>query len=544
MPSDTPATPQHEPRSRFRQSLDLTYAGLLALVLLYLATVIPSLGNDPIAGGDEGWIMSSAARLARDGIFGSDLFAGFYGAEDYYFFNLPLHHLILAGVFKVFGVSLTIARAVSVLFGLAALLLTFALGRRIGGPAASLGAAALLVLLRLNLTPFSGLTLTDLGATVRYDLITLPFSLGAVLLILRRNANPTPTHIALAGLLIGLGALTQFIGAFVGVPIALFLLLTTPGWKLRVQRVALLTAMAALPFIPYFVYIGAHWEDFQGQARAVEQGTSFFSPSFYVDQLRGEADRYALSTGLDNGLSSFTDRVSARLVMLVVGPIALACTLWRGRRDPARLLLGLLIAALLVELALFESTKRFVYWVVVTPYVCVAIADLAVAAWQAVQPQRRQLLLRGGVALVAALFLLEGLAVAARDIRNAPDAPSYAALDRRLEAALPAGAVVIGDNRLWPALDHGGLRSLLLLFYHTNPVISEGRATDIPGAFDRIGAEYLLLSPLGYEILSQLSPEDTRDFDAFMAERAILVETIEDRAYGPIEVYRLAPPGR
>ena len=34
-------------------------------------------------------------------------------------------------------------------------------------------------------TPFTGLTLTDLGATVRYDLVTVPYGLGAALLLLK-----------------------------------------------------------------------------------------------------------------------------------------------------------------------------------------------------------------------------------------------------------------------------------------------------------------------------------------------------------------------
>src|SRR3989304_4944343 len=115
--------------ARWRSPPALERLGLLALVLVYLATVLPNLGDDPIVGGDEGWIISSAARLAEDGVFGSDLFRGLYGAENQYYFNLPLHHLVLAAVFKLSGVGVLQARLVSVVFGLAALLLTFALCR-------------------------------------------------------------------------------------------------------------------------------------------------------------------------------------------------------------------------------------------------------------------------------------------------------------------------------------------------------------------------------------------------------------------------------
>jgi hypothetical protein len=224
--------------------------------------------------------------------------------------------------------------------------------------------------------------------------------------------------------------------------------------------------------------------------------------------------------------------------MLVVGPAALLYALWRGRSDRPRLLLGLVIASLVIELTLFESSKYFVYWVVVVPYLCVAIADLGVAAWQWFGERPRQTILRVVIVAVAALFFLEGLGVAAKDVRDARDAPSYEAMGRKIEAVVPEGSVVLGDNRLWPAVQDLQLRSLLLLFYYTNPVISRDRVTDIPGAFERIDAEYLLLTPLSREILAQLSPADTQAFDDYVEQRMTKVTTIEYRAYGPIDVYQ------
>ena len=519
---------------------------LLALVLLYLATVLPSVDDDQIVGGDEGWVMSSAVKLAEDGVFGSDLFRGFYAAEDHYFFNLPLHHVVLAGAFKVIGVGVGQARLVSAAFGLVALLLTYALGRRLAGPLVGLGAAALLVLLRLNLAPFSGLTLTDLGATVRYDLVTVPYGLAAVLVIARRPEAPTPAAAATSGLLVGLAALTQFIGALFALPLALFLATTAlPGTR-RALLVGLLAVGVLLPFIPYGAYALSDWGDFRGQSRSVEQETNFLSPAFYWRQLRHEPERYGLATGLDDRPASLRDlarRPSARLALLVVGPLAAAHVLRRARREPFYRLLGLTLIALVLQLALFESTKRFVYWVVVAPFLCVAIADLALAVWSFPWKEApRRLpgwLPRAAVALVLTLFAAEGLAVAARDLGDAVDAPDYAAFGRRLDAALPAGASALGDNRLWPALRARDFRSLHLLFYHTNPRISRDRATDVFGALERIDPDYILLSPLSRAMLADLSPRDAADFDRFLASRTELVGTVADAAYGPIEVYRV-----
>jgi 4-amino-4-deoxy-L-arabinose transferase-like glycosyltransferase len=519
---------------------------LLALTLLYLVTVLPNLGSDPIVGGDEGWIMSASAKLAEDGVFGSDLFAGFYGAEQHYFFNLPFHHLVLAGVFDVAGVSITAARLVSVASGLVALALTYLLGRWVGGPVVGLGAAALLVLLRLNLTPFSGLTLTDLGATVRYDLIALPYGLAASLIALGIAQTRRPlVAAAVTGLLLGLSALTQFIGAFFVAPVLLFLI-TESGIALsrRLVLAAVVVVAMALPFLPYGVYIFDSWDDFLGQARAVEQRTDFLSPSFYRRQLQDEPDRFGIGTGFRTAPESLGDllsRPSAKLAILVLAPLAAAHAGYRAVRGSApHRLLALMLVGIVLQLALFESTKRFVYAVVVVPFACIAFADLALAAWRW-RPSRPGLRLgpRIAVVAVAALFAVEGLAVAVQDVREARDAPDYDAVSRELDAVLPATASAMGDNRLWPALRDRDYRSLLLLFYHTNPDISRERTTDVFGAMERAGADYLLLSPLSREILSQLSPRDTADFQRFLTERAELTATVPFPDYGPIDVYRL-----
>jgi hypothetical protein len=142
------------------------------------------------------------------------------------------------------------------------------------------------------------------------------------------------------------------------------------------------------------------------------------------------------------------------------------------------------------------------------------------------------------VVAVAALFAAEGLAVAAKDVRDARDAGDYESLGRRLETVVPPGAVTMGDNRLWLALHPRPYRSLHLLFYETNPRISRDHVTDIPGAFERTGVEYLLLSPLSREQLKLLSPRDAEAFKRYLDTRTDLVTAVEDRTYGPIDVYR------
>jgi 4-amino-4-deoxy-L-arabinose transferase-like glycosyltransferase len=517
-------------------------AVLAAIVAFYLITTLPNIGNHPIAGGDEGWIISASAKLARQGAFGTDLFSGFFKAQDRYYFNLPLHHLMLAAVFKLFGTGMTQGRLVSAAFGLLALALTYGFGRRVGGRYVALVAAAALVLLRLNLTPFTGLTLTDLGASVRYDLIAIPFALGSALLLLR--CAPSPRGAALAGFVLGLGCLTQFIDALFVLPFALFILTIAIG---RARRAALLAAFGLallLPFLPYFIYIGADWHDFRAQGRTNLQQTDFASPAFYLDNLKAEPDRYNL--GLDLGAGSVSDlieRPSARLVLLALGPLSLVYVALRARGGSApHRLLAFLLVSLVVELALFESTKRFVYWVIVVPFLCVALADagLALLRWRAPEALRRRLALAALLACTA-IIALEGAAVGARNVNDARGAPSYRGVGAAVREVVPPGSTVLTDNRMWATLQDMDVRSLLLLFYWTNPDIAGEEFTDIPGAIRRTDARYLLLSPLGKDILANLSPRDTDLFQAYLDTHARLVATVSKAPYGTIEVYELRP---
>jgi 4-amino-4-deoxy-L-arabinose transferase-like glycosyltransferase len=517
----------------------------VGLTAFYLATTVPNIGNHPVAGGDEGWIISASAKLAERGVFGSDLFTGLFGAQDRYYFNLPLYHLGLAAAFKVAGVGLAQARAVSAFFGLLTLALTYLLGRRLAGPWVGTVAAGLLVLLRLNLTPFTGLTLTDLGATVRYDLIAVPFALGAALLLLPKAKPPSERRVAAAGLVLGLGCLTQFIDFLFLAPFGLFLLTegpSSPGRRLRLAGV--LGFAAALPFLPYCLYVATDWHDFRGQSRTFEQKSSVFSPSFYLDNLRHEPDRYNLGLAFSSPVSAseLAQRPSARLALLVLGPAALVYTAGRARGGSAgHRMLALVLAALVIQFALLESTKRFVYWVAVVPFLCVAIADAALALlrWR---PRARAIRLAGVTLATAAALLIvgEGAAVGLRNVRDAFDAPDFAAVGSEVREVVPPGSRVVADNRMWLTLRDMDVRSLHLLFYWTNPRIAGEELTDISGAMARIDADYMLLSPLAHEMLANLSPADSRRLQAYMSQHARLVAIVSHRPYGPIEVYRLS----
>jgi hypothetical protein len=235
------------------------------------------------------------------------------------------------------------------------------------------------------------------------------------------------------------------------------------------------------------------------------------------------------------------ERPSARLALLLAGPAALIYVSLRALKGsiPHRLL-ALILLSLLVEFALFESTKRFVYWVAAAPFLCMALADAgaALVRWRPSKGRVRMLAL-AAAGVLACVVALEGLAVGARQMRDAGSAADYGSVGYEVRRYLPPGSRVVADNRMWPSLRDLDVRSFLLLFYWTNPRIAGEELTDLAGAMERIDADYLLISPLTRDILANLTPQDQAVFEGYLAEHGRLLGTAAEPPYGPIEVYAL-----
>ena len=127
------------------QSRSRPYAVLLALLLLYWVISLHQLDVTPPVYEDEPWQASTGWMLATDGVFGSDMFSGFYGMESRYFGFMPVFPLLLAGTFRLIGLGLFQARLVAVMMGLLTLVLTYSLGSRLFRPPVGLLAVVLML---------------------------------------------------------------------------------------------------------------------------------------------------------------------------------------------------------------------------------------------------------------------------------------------------------------------------------------------------------------------------------------------------------------
>ncbi len=138
----------------------LAWVPATAVLGIFLVTGLRHLDSVPQVYEDEPWQASTAYKLVTSGVFGSDLFAGFYHMDQRYYGFMPLHPLLMAAVFKLLGVGLAQARLETVLLTAATLVLTFALGYRLFNVWVGAIAVALLVLVR-----WTGLTYVQLTAS-------------------------------------------------------------------------------------------------------------------------------------------------------------------------------------------------------------------------------------------------------------------------------------------------------------------------------------------------------------------------------------------
>lgn len=536
----------------------LIEVGLLALAaLIFLASVLPNLANHPTLTDDEAWVMSASYKLAQEGVFGTDLFREFYNADRHYYFNMPGHHLVLAAAFKVFGAGVVQARLAGVVYGLATMALTYALAKRLYGVGAAVLALGLLLFLRLNMGFDTGLPLQELAANVRYDLAPVPFMLAGVLLLLGRASFP---RAALAGALFGLATLMQFYGAFV-LPVALaFIAFERVPAARRLTLAGGLLAAAGLVALPYGVYILANFDDYRGQAATLDRRNDLADPSFYVDSVLGEPNRFLrplafkeVPKGEDPRAVEPTflsveemavRRPSAKLGVLVGFPLALGFAGVRAFRERRRgdLMLFLALAGLSLQYALFDSLKLYIYWIPLVPFLCTGIAGAVLWLLRPAKSDTLRLALAGATLASLLLVFAEGATARLSGFRAATRETQYSRLGDLIHESVPPGSSIVGSTSLWWALRDTDYRSYFMFFYVTSPHAGKYRNT-ISGFLSEVQPQYLVLTRLGQEELDKhLAANDRRDLEAYKAAHARLVRRIDGgdaRSYGYVEIWRL-----
>jgi 4-amino-4-deoxy-L-arabinose transferase-like glycosyltransferase len=338
-----------------------------ALVLFLILSIGLSLSRVPIC--DEGWYTSPALSLLAGTGMGSPVLesAGSYlkGIEKYTYWIMPLHGIVQAPWFWVFGSGLRSARMLSVVAGLMALLCWFYVIRKVT-------AGRTVALLGLFLISIDA-TVLIVASTGRSDMLSAAFGAAALASYLALRENHLRWALFGGHAFAVASGLTHPNGGLVAVPSLLFLQFYFDRHRFRWPHLVPMVLPYAIGAAAWSVYVVRAPEFFWAQFSGNSAGRLWPLKSPLVALKREITDRFLPAYGLMPDAHRIT---KLRLVVLAIYLAGVAGLLWPRairRRPEARVIAGLIAIALFV-LAFLEGAKQPWYLIHLTWLLAAAVA--------------------------------------------------------------------------------------------------------------------------------------------------------------------------
>lgn len=525
----------------------MTRASALAIlicIILYMAISLDHLDVFPPVGQDEPWIAAAPYKLATEGVFGSDLFAGYYGVERHNYQHMPLFPLLQALVFRIAGAGVFQMRLLPVVFGACLLAAIYAAGGQVGGAGTGFLGLALLLALRLGgAHDETGIPLLDSARINRYDIAVPVFGLLAYWLFNHSEEHPNSRAFLAVGFLVGLSGLSHLYGLF-WLPTLWILGLYRHGRQFwRHHAPYLMGAGAGLAFLPWLLFIASGWEDIQGQMRFMADRFEVFNPGFYAANLIHEIDRYGGVALRDPEGRLYIQHLGAWLAIAGI-PAAFALLVWQGWKQKDRRAGGLALAFAVQHLlfAAMLKVKSEHYLIALWPLSILLLARLGMWLWQ----RSRQRWVQGVLMALMILVLVEGAGRVVHRRHIAARTTPYAQMSAQIAEVIPPGSRVLGLQHYWLGLRAYPFRTWLLPVFYARPE-THTPALAMDDALARVDPDVILLDRHMQAYLAELTDAGHADhalyagYERFMAARkATLVAIIEDATYGPLSIYTLA----
>ncbi len=510
----------------------------LLILLLYLALSLPYLDRAPLVHQDEPWIASTGWKLATRGIYGSDVFAGYFHMEDRYYLNLPLYAFLTAPLYKVIGVGLWQVRWATIAMGTIVLALTYTLGRRFYG--ARVGLLAMVLLLftghaGLSAYRLTGILLTDSSRVARYDILVPIF----LLLVLyqfdraRYMQNRQNWHYAATGFWVACATLSNLYGIFAVGVFGILLLWQRARW----QSFAAFGTGVALPLLIPLLYILDDPASFRGQVHTHSPRFGITQWAWYWNNWQHEELRYAMGT-----TERWWSRPGALLSFIGV-PLALSAVALQALRGigPARLVL---VPSLLIPLAFgwLISVKRVEYLMIILPVWAIALAWGWIRLWdgsKTVYTPRMSTVVNGILTLLLGVLLLDGTLRYERFYRRASTLPPYNAFTTAIRTTILPDRRVIGLHSYWFSFTDTDYRTwytfLNLAGSEYTPFVRS-----LPDSLTLFNPDYIMIDPNTRDYFTAPGSGDQRreELEAWMAAHQFrLLTRVEDTVYGQFDIY-------
>lgn len=519
----------------------------ILLIAAFALFNLVALDRVPLIHADEPWIAEPGLRFWQRGVFASELYRGFFGAEQHYLLHAPLFSILTGGVVSLFGAGPVQVRLVSLTMAAATAVLTFFLGRRL--LSSRHGLLAVLMLTTWHITPggpnqTTGIVLVDLGRLARYDIAVPVAGVAAFLLVLPIDAGVTSSRwrLVVAGAIAGLGVMCHPAG-LAWVAILCVTVIAARGWSAGLAASVWIAGGAAVALLPWLALMIDGWQDLPKQHRYISSRYDVLSPRFYVENVWREWRRYGqIGRGLQHMLpGAWLIAICGSIgVWILFRRADTAGSMARGAEPPERhdARLTLLRTALVVGVVLFAlglGLKVYQYAAALWPLLALTAAVGLMNLLRASVPAIRV------AAIVMMIAAVADGAIAWVGVMRRTSTP-YGELCERLAAEIPRDSRVLALPPYWFCLapQVAAYRSLLVPFMMSRTQSSlDPEALD--EAFSAAEADILVLDRPMLALMKKdddVAAEALRHYVARHSARHVIVE---DASYGRFEIHYLRP---
>jgi 4-amino-4-deoxy-L-arabinose transferase-like glycosyltransferase len=517
------------------------------LTLLFGRIAAYNLGNYRPVTNDEVELMSVAYKLAAQGVMGSDLFAGFFGADQHYLMTLPLQQVMEAVTFRVFGAGIAQARWVSLLAGVSVIWSVGWLAYRWYGLGTAVLCQLFLVAWPSDLTAAAnGLPLFGVARTARYDVLAVALTWLAIVLLDVVLRRPRPVSGFALGICCGLAALSTFTGTFVLPLVALTWVFPRGRCAFRDWTLYWILAGAAMVLATWAAFAIRYPADLAGQLAVYGGRGDFLSPSFYLSNLLNEPSRYYVLPSSAPNPDTYSPASSVLFAIGLCAAVAyITLRRWRTHATGDRIVWSSL---LVFEglLLFFDQTKSPLYAIVLFPSMCLALAALftGVLGWVFRPGQPLWLRVTTGALSLGLVLTIGSDAVRAYQfsLAQSTSAGLYLGVGQEIESSLAPGTPVLGPERWWWALHDHPYLSLRNLWFQWSVAARNGQTPQFVDWVASSQADSVVVNDNVRGDLLDFPDTVQQQFWTFINSCTQRVANLNDPTYLGIEVYEIIKP--
>jgi 4-amino-4-deoxy-L-arabinose transferase-like glycosyltransferase len=386
---------------------------------------------------DEAWFINPVYNLLTNGTTGTSLLEGrgmaWDGVQTRTYWQPPVYFVLQAAWLKVLGLNLFAMRSLSVVAGIAALLLWRSVGRSLG--------LDLRVLVLAAVFFATDYTVIYSAANGRMDMLSATFGVAALAVYLKLRETRFDAAIFWSQSALVLSGLTHPMGGMLAAIALTCLFISYRDWRRVHLRTVLL---ACMPYLAGAIGWGAYilqdphsfYSQFMGSARGRLQAVSPWSALWH--EIR---DRYLATFGWrDTGpsLARWKLFIPAAYLAGLVTVLAIPGL----RRIPGMRRILLMLGAVFLGLTYLDSFRFGSYLVHVIPLFLICLAAAVIWAWD------RGGLVRGGAAVLAFAFVMLQAGGSLYWIVKDPYRREYLPAASFVQTQLVPGEMVMGGAEL------------------------------------------------------------------------------------------------